>query len=70
MSTEDSHGVTVSPPGEVGESAPVRMSYQLKYWPASPRSIRSSVVTVRSSRATASAWPMIRSRSATTVLHR
>ena len=70
LSTDDSHGVAGSPPGEVGEIEPSRMSYQLKYWPAFPRSMCSSVVIVRFSRATASRWPMIPSRSAATALHR
>ena len=48
----------------------MRMSYQLKYWPAWPRSIRSSVLSVRSSRATVSGWRMTPSRSAATALQR
>jgi hypothetical protein len=70
LSTEESQLVSGAPVGgQVASFAPVWWSYQLKYWPASPRSMCSSEVTVCPSRVTASRWPMIPSRSAATVLH-
>src|SRR4051794_3754275 len=72
LSTDDRIGLSGSPVGGHAVSfAPVRRSYQLKYWPLGAwRSIRSSVASVCVMRATASACPMVPSRSTTTVLHR
>ena len=70
MSTDDSHGWKSGLSGNVSSFAPVRWSYQLKYWPVFwKRSMCSSVVTVLDSRSTSSFLRMIPSRSAATALH-
>ena len=71
LSTELRIGVSGSPVGgQLVSFAPVRWSYQLKYWPLGPwRSICSSVATVAVRRDTVSPWPMMPSRSATSALH-
>jgi hypothetical protein len=71
LSTELRIGVTGSPVGgHVVMTAPLRASYQLKYWPPVLRSTRSSVVSVRDARDTSSRVPMMPRSRATTALHR